>query len=29
LIQVSEEDDDFPPPVETHNRMNGKLRRVK
>jgi hypothetical protein len=29
LMQLSEEDDDFPPPVETRKRRNGKLRRVK
>jgi hypothetical protein len=29
LMQLSEEGDDFPPPVEARKRKNGKLRRIK
>jgi hypothetical protein len=29
LMQLSEDDNDCPPPVETPKRTNGKLRRVK
>jgi hypothetical protein len=29
LIQLTDEDDDFIPPVETRKRTNGKLRRIK
>jgi hypothetical protein len=29
LIQLTDEDDDFMPPVETRKRTNGKLRRIK